>query len=130
MDNPTGSVFCAHGAGFVVPWNQVKEYMHVESVLGKERSEPPKACVPSGPFTERSPEAWLGTDEIDAILERTYFSNSRDKTRQKSGIPGKNGSRRTLSPPEIRTYQPVKNRSPGTNTCWWTATILSMPGRS
>lgn len=30
-DNPTGSVFCAHGAGFIVKWDQVEEYMHVES---------------------------------------------------------------------------------------------------
>lgn len=28
--NPTGSVFCAHGAGFVVPWDQVPDYMHLE----------------------------------------------------------------------------------------------------
>ena len=28
--NPTGSVFCAHGAGFVVPWNEVPSYMHLE----------------------------------------------------------------------------------------------------
>ena len=31
MENPTGSVFCAHGAGFVVPWDTVEEYMHLES---------------------------------------------------------------------------------------------------
>jgi hypothetical protein len=30
-DNPPGSVFCAHGAGFYVPWDQVKSFMHVES---------------------------------------------------------------------------------------------------
>lgn len=30
-DNPTGSVFCSHGAGFVVGWQDVEEYMHVES---------------------------------------------------------------------------------------------------
>ena len=30
-ENPTGSVFCAHGAGFVVSWDRVKEYMHVDS---------------------------------------------------------------------------------------------------
>ena len=30
LDNPTGSVFCAHGAGFVVPWYEVEEYMHLE----------------------------------------------------------------------------------------------------
>lgn len=33
-DNPTGSVFCAHGAGFIVPWDKVEEYMHLE--LGHE----------------------------------------------------------------------------------------------
>lgn len=27
LENPTGSVFCAHGAGFVVPWDQVEDYM-------------------------------------------------------------------------------------------------------
>ena len=34
--NPTGSVFCAHGAGFVVPWNEVPEYMHLEYVCDSE----------------------------------------------------------------------------------------------
>ena len=29
--NPTGSVFCSHGAGFVVPWDQVEQYMHVKT---------------------------------------------------------------------------------------------------
>lgn len=35
MDNPCGSVFCAHGAGFVVEWDQVESYMHLESALTK-----------------------------------------------------------------------------------------------
>ncbi len=35
LENPTGSIFCAHGAGFVVQWDQVEEYMHLESVLHK-----------------------------------------------------------------------------------------------
>lgn len=34
-DNPCGSVFCAHGAGFVVEWDQVEAYMHLESSLTK-----------------------------------------------------------------------------------------------
>lgn len=36
--NPTGSVFCAHGAGFVVQWDQVEEYMHLESVMQKPQA--------------------------------------------------------------------------------------------
>ena len=40
LENPTGSVFCSHGAGFVVPWDQVKEYMHVEGIgRGQESDE-------------------------------------------------------------------------------------------
>lgn len=34
--NPTGSVFCAHGAGFIVEWDKVHEYMHVEKHFKKE----------------------------------------------------------------------------------------------
>ena len=33
MQNPCGSVFCAHGAGFVVDWDRVEEYMHLDNVL-------------------------------------------------------------------------------------------------
>lgn len=42
LENPAGSVFCAHGAGFVVPWNQVPEYAHVEipeKIRGLVRTE-------------------------------------------------------------------------------------------
>ena len=36
LANPTGSVFCAHGAGFVVPWDEVENYMHVETEWEEE----------------------------------------------------------------------------------------------
>ena len=39
LENTPDSVFCAHGAGFTVKWNQVKDYMHLESGL-KEKKEP------------------------------------------------------------------------------------------
>ena len=32
-ENPPGSVFCSHGAGFHVPWDEVKSHMHLESIL-------------------------------------------------------------------------------------------------
>ena len=35
LENTADSVFCSHGAGYLVPWYQVKEYMHVESPLEK-----------------------------------------------------------------------------------------------
>lgn len=51
LENPTGSVFCAHGAGFVVPWNQVEDYMHLESVF-KPKEEPEQ-----DPFDEQAVSA-------------------------------------------------------------------------
>ena len=35
LENTADSVFCSHGAGYLVPWYQVKEYMHVESPVEK-----------------------------------------------------------------------------------------------
>lgn len=40
-ENPTGSVFCAHGAGFVVPWDEVDFYMHLERVYVPEEDTEP-----------------------------------------------------------------------------------------
>ena len=39
LANPTGSVFCAHGAGFVVPWDEVENYMHVETEWEEEDAD-------------------------------------------------------------------------------------------
>lgn len=36
LENPTGSVFCAHGAGFLVPWDQVEDYMHLDGGVDLE----------------------------------------------------------------------------------------------
>lgn len=111
LENPSSSVFCAHGAGFLVPWNQVKEYMHLEGVLGKKRRDPPKTAVPSAvPQEDECRQVWMGTEEIDAILERTYFANSRDKSGKKSGIYKSGGSQKSVSHQEIRSYRPKEKK--------------------
>lgn len=87
-DNPSGSVFCAHGAGFVVNWDQVVDYMHLESCLPPEivendREQPQsggKRAGKRGKAGTETEEMWIGTDEIDAILARTYNANKRDKS--------------------------------------------------
>ena len=33
VDNPSGSIFCSHGAGFFVPWDQVPDYMHIKETI-------------------------------------------------------------------------------------------------
>jgi len=39
VENPTGSVFCANGVSFLVSWDEVKNYMHVESYFQKKEDE-------------------------------------------------------------------------------------------
>lgn len=81
LENPSCSVFCAHGTGFIVPWDQVQQYMHMESVLGKAagESEEPVGALPSQiqNRSESREDKWIGTEEVDAILERTYAANRR-----------------------------------------------------
>lgn len=71
LNNPTGSVFCAKGAGFVVPWDEVYSYMHVDSVLiNKEEKE---NTVTNQVI--RKSEGVIDLDEIDMIINRTFFAN-------------------------------------------------------
>ena len=80
LNNPTGSVFCAHGAGFYVPWNEVKEYMHVEG-RGKSRSEELPVAREQDVYYQ---EEWIDTEEVDRIIERTFYANKSDKGAGKS----------------------------------------------
>ena len=77
LDNPADSVFCAHGAGFVVPWDQVRSHMHVDSGWGKSTRPEQEAAVP-----QRRAMAYRATLEEDAellkIFERTYGPIKQD----------------------------------------------------
>ncbi len=97
-EHPAGSVFCAHGAGILVPWDMVPAYMHLESCMEKPQEE---AC-PDGETAEAKQaadkrtaerEIHLGTEEIDRILAQTYNANKRDKS-----VPGRYGRRRKDMP--------------------------------
>lgn len=99
LRNPAASVFCAHGAGFVVPWNQVKEYMHLpgcleggreaamESAFEEELVKRRQAALNRQElFKEQRGEVFIGGEEITAILNRTSHANSRqDGGRKKEG---------------------------------------------
>ncbi len=120
LENPTGSVFCAHGAGFVVPWYEVKDYMQVESPLkmesGEFGTEAPgmihmregaaggsgvgRNGAGAGAQTGRSGAAF-GADEkeLEAIFTRTYGEKRRR-------LPGESG-------PRLVTYQLDEGRNYG-----------------
>ena len=80
--NPSSSVFCSHGSGDIVPWNEVFDYMHIESILAartKGTSGEPSVSGQPVRNTVSALDAALGTEEIDAILRRTGFANSNTK---------------------------------------------------
>lgn len=88
LENPTGSVFCTHGAGFVVPWDEVPDYMHVDSGLRLIQRDLPQP-EPESPAAMRNFSGGSGVDdkELQQIFQRTYGgSGSKD---------GWNGRRRT-----------------------------------
>lgn len=116
LQDPAGSVFCSHGAGFVVPWNEVKQYMHVESPLAKqlakeqqerelkeadERLKAMAADVAAGSSSGSrgnggSSLSFYDDKELQAIFTRTY------------GEP----KRKLVSDYDSRTVIRAKNASP------------------
>ena len=90
-DNPADSVFCSHGAGVTVKWDQVRAHMHVDSGLrlGEEEAPPPETPVRPA---ERGPAGSLEQDkELMAIFERTY-----GKVEQRAFQPQKKPARTSL----------------------------------
>lgn len=108
LENPTGSVFCAHGAGFVVGWEQVKEYMHLESTLEEAMPSFEKKQQGQQAVAEYQEEMWIDTEEIDEILDRTYGANKKDKNGL--GRAGFTKKRKAFeATPVTRKYEPKKS---------------------
>lgn len=103
LSNPADSVFCAHGAGFIVPWNEVPDHMHVEGRLLKKKEQQEE--VPSGKKTKTyDPDHWIDIEEIDAILARTYHANKHEKGATKQWRTTK----KVISGDNAPRYAPVK----------------------
>lgn len=82
LENPTGSVFCAHGAGFIVPWYEVEDYMHLE--LQTPMQKQVEEEIPMPKRTPQEAEAYLkegvqNEEELRAIFERTYGAVKRER---------------------------------------------------
>ncbi|WP_081657054.1 translation factor GTPase family protein [Pseudobutyrivibrio ruminis] len=74
IDNPADSVFCSHGAGVIVPWNQVKEKCHVPCLENKVDEEIDDTPINMKRMNHGVDE-WLDPDEIDNILRQATHSN-------------------------------------------------------
>ena len=86
VDNPTGSVFCAHGAGFLVKWDEVPEYMHIKedflSEESDETSEEEQTITGNAHLGNSSYSSGYGDDpELLAIMEREFGSKQKERDR-------------------------------------------------
>ena len=75
VENPTGSVFCSHGAGFTVSWDEVDEYAHVESAKRKEDIQIETARAVPRSFSQIR----LDEKELEEIFARTYGPVKRER---------------------------------------------------
>lgn len=94
VNNPTGSVFCAHGAGFVVNWDEVDAYAHVENGWKMpEKSEEDCADFAdlekgaAKAFSGRSAssfgteKSYISQEEIEEIFKQSYRAGTEDSNR-------------------------------------------------
>ena len=90
VDNPTGSVFCVHGAGFLVKWDEVPEYMHIKEDFlaekpGIEQDEMMAVqmgnhCNYSGGYSS----SYDDDPELLTIMEREFGSKQKERDRYSS----------------------------------------------
>lgn len=97
VENSPDSVFCSHGAGDIVPWDEVPQHAHVDSGWRSDGTRIEKTAEVPRP---RQVSSYAGTREQDkelqAIFERTYGAVKR----------------REFIPPKESTSAPSKPRVP------------------
>ena len=99
-ENPTGSIFCSHGAGYYVPWQEVLEHMHISSKL----------------------EEYLRKDKDAGEMHEEADGNGRGVLRNGAagGSPSKSGRSRDFGAEDreleeifMRTYGKIERKKPG-----------------
>lgn len=77
ISNPSSSVFCSNGAGFLVDWDKVKDYMHVESYFSEKEAFTGETTPKLASYVE---EQYISPDEIGQIFNKTFYANQGKKS--------------------------------------------------
>ena len=90
LDNSPDSIFCAHGAGFVVKWNQVEEYMHLPALFPSKGTEAEgKTAAVTSSRSGSGSSISIDEKELETIMERE-FGPIRRKQYASPTVNGKN----------------------------------------
>ena len=113
QENPPGSVFCAHGAGYYVPWDEVPAHMHLENQLEKRKrqkaalhheNENEEGSLIKGQSGSLSGTGISGTGSAETGRNRGAVTSwSREEEKELEEI-------------FIRTYGKIERKSPGSRT--------------
>lgn len=110
---PSGSVFCAHGAGYYVPWNEVKEHMHLLAYQGlNDKKDQMGEIQIQAKSKMQELDYALGTEEIDQILKQTYYANQKSEFIPHKGIRRRNVPKETTSERVTRVYRQEEKKVP------------------
>lgn len=80
-ENTPHSVFCAHGSGFIVEWDEVKKHMHLDSYL-KETSTREKESFDNQRKNQN--DRFISNEEIERIIQKTFYRNQGDRSKWKT----------------------------------------------
>lgn len=103
IDDPASSVFCAHGAGFVVSWDKVWDYMHLESILKVDKRRELQESTEEVSTYSVTEKMQITTEEIDEILAKTGYANVKKDFIPHKGIGAK--QKEPAISPVTRHYQ-------------------------
>ena len=107
LENPTGSVFCAHGAGFVVPWYEVEEYMHLE---GAQLSD-------SNDAYEDSDNSFAGVRSVQGTAKNSPDHRTANAGRGKyTSMYGSYEEEKELKAIFEKTFGPVSSKKYSSNS--------------
>ncbi len=89
VDNPSGSIFCSHGAGFFVPWDQVPDYMHIKEKIPGAGNMPDDAGANVSPSGANASDeggascasSYIEDKELEAIFLREFGSKKQQEDR-------------------------------------------------
>lgn len=100
LENPTGSVFCAHGAGFVVPWDQVEAYKHLDCGVDAEE-------------LAQDTESWYEIPEQEDFSDSSAYPSAQSRAGREKGRKSQKGFSYSGSYEEDQELQAIFERTFG-----------------
>lgn len=116
IDNPCGSVFCSHGAGYVVPWYEVEMHQHIETQMKSKVNEEVQAVMSELIYKKNYVEEMtIDEEEINSILNQAHYANRKTDGTKKGWHISKRTTTYESSAKQNNTYNKSTKSSEAVN---------------